>query len=203
MELTTRAMSEKHNTAHEAKDIAFYTAAVQAWITTRMERDRALLSLSAGGIGLLVTLLTTLGASSDVQLWLYMAAAISFAGAIVFALLVFDRNSHYLRQIIKGKNPGDRWLIWCDRFLIAFFALGVLFTCTIGISSGYKRTGDSKMTQDNRMRPLDDDSTRSLVGLEDLRPEQGQGGSEQPNESQDQSPGSVADEEAGTENVGE
>ena len=104
MELTTEAMSEKHDPTHDAKEIAFYSATVQAWIATRMERDRALLSLSAGGIGLLVTLLTTLGASSSVQLWLYMAAATSFAGAIVFALLVFGRNSHYLRQIVKGEK---------------------------------------------------------------------------------------------------
>lgn len=55
-------MNEERNT--QEKDIQFYAASVTAWFNTRLEHDKSLLALSAGGIGLLVTLLTTVGVKS-------------------------------------------------------------------------------------------------------------------------------------------
>ena len=123
-----------------------------------------------------------------------MAAGASFAGAIVFALLVFQGNSVYLKDVIKGEKPANTWLIWCDRFLFTLFLLGVVFTCSVGILSGYKRKGEPQMTQDKRMSLPDDDSTRSLVDIEDLRPEQGQGGGEKPSEPKEPSPSADTEE---------
>ena len=54
------------------KEIALYSAVVQAWAGTRMEKDRSILNLSAAGIGLLVTLLTTVGVTARCQLVLYI-----------------------------------------------------------------------------------------------------------------------------------
>ena len=66
---------------HAQKEIAFYSKVVEAWVATRMEKDKTLLSLATGGIGLLVTLLSTLGASSPTQLLLYGSAGVSFIGS--------------------------------------------------------------------------------------------------------------------------
>ncbi len=64
---------------HEsAKEVAFFSAVVGAWIETRMEKDKTLLSLATAGIGLLVTLLTAVGPSSVHELWLYAGAGASF-----------------------------------------------------------------------------------------------------------------------------
>jgi hypothetical protein len=38
------------------KQTAFYSALVEAWLETKMEKDKSLLMLSAGGVGVLVTL---------------------------------------------------------------------------------------------------------------------------------------------------
>lgn len=55
-------MSEqKPDSIEQQKDVAYYSALVSAWIQTKMERDKTLASLSAGGIGLLVTILSTVG----------------------------------------------------------------------------------------------------------------------------------------------
>ena len=43
----------------EGKNIAFYSTLLSAWIQTKMERDKTLVTLSAAAIGLLVTILTT------------------------------------------------------------------------------------------------------------------------------------------------
>lgn len=40
----------------EKKELEFYKAGISAWYTTAFERDKSLLTLSAGGIGLLMTL---------------------------------------------------------------------------------------------------------------------------------------------------
>jgi nucleoid-associated protein YejK len=58
---------------YEAKQKAFYSAMIAAWLNTRLERDKQLLGLSVTAIGLLVTLLRTVGVSSLLQiiLWLF------------------------------------------------------------------------------------------------------------------------------------
>lgn len=45
----------------EGKNIAHYSVLLDAWIQTRTERDKTLVTLSAAGVGLLVTILTTAG----------------------------------------------------------------------------------------------------------------------------------------------
>ncbi|WDT74288.1 MAG: hypothetical protein MPW16_13610 [Candidatus Manganitrophus sp.] len=49
---------------YKAKELAFYEATVNAWITTKFEKDKHLLTLSLAAIGLLITLLTTVGAAT-------------------------------------------------------------------------------------------------------------------------------------------
>ena len=63
-------MSNEDN-INNAKEVAYYTALVDAWINTKMERDKSLLSLATAGIGLLVTLLTTVGITSGIMYLLY------------------------------------------------------------------------------------------------------------------------------------
>ena len=46
------------------KQTAYFAALVEAWLQTRMEKDKSLLMLAAGGVGVLVTLLTTTGIHS-------------------------------------------------------------------------------------------------------------------------------------------
>lgn len=57
----------------EGKNIAYYSVLVNAWIQTRMERDKTLVTLSAAAVGLLVTLLTTVGINKEWIILLYLA----------------------------------------------------------------------------------------------------------------------------------
>lgn len=45
----------------QQKSVEFYAAGINAWYNTSLEHDKSIFSLSAGGIGLLITLLTTVG----------------------------------------------------------------------------------------------------------------------------------------------
>ena len=61
-----------------------------AWIDTRMEADRTMVALSAGGIGLLLTLLTAVTVPRSWILWLYGLAFLGFLLAIGSGLAVFQ-----------------------------------------------------------------------------------------------------------------
>ena len=116
------------------KEIALYSAVVQAWAGTRMEKDRSILNLSAAGIGLLVTLLTTVGVTARCQLVLYILAMIGFGIAILTALWIFSKNATYLKQVAKSNKVGDdKTLVRLDRVLIIAFLVGITMLVTIGI----------------------------------------------------------------------
>src|SRR5260221_12045165 len=125
------------NEQESAKDLAFYSAVLGAWIETRMEKDKTLLTLSTGGIGVLTTLATTVGPSSKAQLALYALACGCFAVAVITGILVFDRNSKHLDDIIRKQAVGtSETLTWLDRLLFGGFVLGVLLTGAIAILAG-------------------------------------------------------------------
>ena len=199
-------MVDEHDSVHDAKAVAFYSTVVQAWVATRMEKDRTLLGLAGGGVGLLATLLTTVGPSSSTELLLYGLAGLSFVCAILVALLVLDRNSHHLEEVIRsGKTDDDHRLIMLDRFLLGFFLVGVMLTGVLGMVSGYNGSSwrDAPMAQDKQMMPrvTGAPEVRSVTGIGSLAP--------QPASSQSAgtsaSPGSgpVAEEQAATEDVSE
>lgn len=126
----------------EAEEIAqqrvqFYGASVAAWFNTALEHDKSILALSAAGIGLLVTLLTTTGITGAALLSLYIAAVCSFLSSICGVLIIFKRNEYHIEQIVSGKSRDtDAILSKLDTFIILAFAFGVAFSSLIGISAG-------------------------------------------------------------------
>ncbi|WP_031359890.1 hypothetical protein [Caballeronia sordidicola] len=85
----------------QEENLQFYAANVAAWFNTRLEYDKSLLVLSTGGVALLLTLFTSLGASSITVLVLYALAAISFLGAAVSLLFVFKLNSRHIEEVLQ------------------------------------------------------------------------------------------------------
>ena len=120
--------------ADEEKEVEFYSAAVNAWFGTRLEHDRSLLTLSAGGVGLLVTLLSTVGIHSVESLILYIVALISFLICLTVVLCIFKRNAAYLQAVIHGSNDNDPLLGILDIAAISSFLLGALISSIIGIA---------------------------------------------------------------------
>ncbi|MCK5160085.1 MAG: hypothetical protein KAQ99_00775, partial [Candidatus Aureabacteria bacterium] len=70
----------------EGKNIAYYQTLLSSWIHTRMERDKAVITLSAAAIGLLVTILTAFGINGIWPRLLVIFAFIGFVGAIWIGL---------------------------------------------------------------------------------------------------------------------
>ncbi len=163
-------MDDKELAQH--KEIELYAAGAGAWINTALELDKSLLALSAGGLALLITLLTTGGISEISLLILYFAALLSFLVCIVAVLGIFRRNQAHVEQVIVSGNPApDPFLTILDRLAVSAFGLGAIFTAIIGISTAaasYSGRGD-RMTTDQKFRVLADQLGKSLNNLGSLQ----------------------------------
>lgn len=119
----------------DSKDVAYYSAQVNAWLSTQFEHDKSLLTLSAGGIGLLITLLSTIGIRSVETLILYGLALLSFCICLGTLLWIFRRNAKHLEDVVANKAENDPILAVLDNVAISTFLLGVIFSSVIGVST--------------------------------------------------------------------
>ena len=127
-------MTESRKESIDEKEIAWYAAGLGAWYATRLEHDKSLLTLSAGGIGLLITLESTVGIPSLTALIFASLAVLAFIACLVAVLLIFKGNSDHLEEVVHaGKGHSPR-LAFLDRFAISAFLAGVILSCVVGFA---------------------------------------------------------------------
>lgn len=119
----------------EGKNIAHYSILLGAWIQTRMQRDKTLVTLSSAGVGLLVTLLTTVEISEQWIIYLFGGAFSGFGLTIWSSLQIYQRNSKHIEDSIRGSSKDDSRLEKYDKLSIRAFYVGAIFTISIGIVS--------------------------------------------------------------------
>lgn len=119
----------------EGKNIAHYSVLLGAWIETRMERDKTLVTLSAAAIGLLVTILTTVGVKRFWEIPFFAVAVLSFLVTIWSSLQIYQLNSQHIEAAIKGSSERDPQLEKYDKWSIRAFIVGVIAALLIGILS--------------------------------------------------------------------
>lgn len=155
------------------KHVEYYAASVNAWFNTSLEHDKSLFTLSAGGIGLLLTLLTTVGLSSAEALILYIGAIVSFVVALVAILVVFRRNRTHIEDILSGKSTSnDSLLTKLDAMALWAFGIGVLFTAIIGIAAAVHSysTMEKIMTNETAQKSEAVPLRESFSGASSLQP---------------------------------
>jgi hypothetical protein len=126
------------------KEVEFYAASVNAWYTTSLEYDKSMFTLSAGGIGLLITLLTAVGVSSSAFLHLYIVAIFFFLMCLCLLLVVFRRNRDYITKVVQGQDDPDPLLKILDVGAMIMFGLGVVLTVVIGVSAAVQTFNKGK-----------------------------------------------------------
>lgn len=170
----------------QEKELHFYSAVVNAWFSTRAELDRSLLTLSAAGIGLLVTLLSTIGVASVEGVVLYVAALLSFLVCLGAVLWIFARNANHLQEIVHSDAPTDKVLGALDVTAAISFLVAAVLSCIIGIATAVQsfRSHEVSMSEDQKshglaqdsfngatnMRPAQTDATKSFNGAAALKP---------------------------------
>lgn len=137
------------------KEIEFYAGGVTAWYNTRIEHDKSLLTLSAGGVGLLITLITTIGVSSAEGLVLYILAIFSFIVCLGAILIIFKKNSVHIEDALKSEMPlSDPLLAKLDNIAIMAFSAGIIFSSVIGVSAAINSYSNkvNAMTNENKQK---------------------------------------------------
>ncbi|MHB1188445.1 hypothetical protein [Thiobacillus sp.] len=151
------------------KRVEYYAASVNAWFNTSLEHDKNLLALSAGGIGLLLTLLTTVGLSSAESLILYIGAIASFVVALVAILIIFRRNRTYIENTLSGKSSNDPFLTKLDLTALWAFGIGVVFTAIIGIAAAVHSYSTKEKTMANETTKKTETVALSFNGASSLQ----------------------------------
>lgn len=160
------------------KEVEFYAANLNAWLNTRFEHDKSLLSLSAGGIGILITLLSNSAANSIYSLVFYFFAITSFMICLGALLWVFRRNAKHLEDVVKNINTSDSLLKCLDNIALISFIVGVIFASLIGFSTvvtTYYEKEQQKMAkpQESSVKPTtqpSDSGKFSIDGIANMRP---------------------------------
>jgi hypothetical protein len=121
---------------------------MNAWHSNRMEFDKSLLTLSAGGIALSITLLTQFGIASELVLRALEAAVTAFAASALCIFIIYKRNAAYLITTFSAVAEGATGLKRLDFAAASLVALGVVFLSYGGIlSAEFKFRKEQNMTK--------------------------------------------------------
>jgi hypothetical protein len=163
--------SEKINSE---KEIQYYSALVNSWFSTKLEKDKTLITLSAGAIGLLVTLITAVGTSSLFVLFAFVSAILCFIISTISVIIVFDKNAKYLEKLKDNKDANDPLLNHLDRLAFFSFIVGIFLAFIIGLSAGIdqysKLTGGQKMAEQRGNYSGNSLNQRSFNGAGNMSP---------------------------------
>lgn len=107
-----------------AKDVAWYSALVNADIRTRMELDRLIVLISAGGIAFLLFSL-----DKPLNFMFFLFSLFSFITSMTVGLDIFRRNALVLEHIInEGKEGKEGKILKIEDYILrSFFLSGFLF----------------------------------------------------------------------------
>lgn len=157
----------------EGKNIAHYSVLLSAWIQTKMERDKTLVTLSSAAIGLLITVLTTIGVQSIYEIILFIIAVCAFLTTIYSSLMIYQLNSKHLEDALRGSSETDPSLEKYDKISIRAFILGAVFALMVGATSAYQKIilkGNNMPNEELNTSKLSI-SNESLNGIAELNPQ--------------------------------
>ncbi len=112
-----------------AKESETHGAFVGGWLNTTLEKDKSILTLSAAGIGVLVTFSNSINTNDLVLFFNYIFALMFFVIAVITSIYIFGINAKYLMKVIHKKPTKS---IVCYDYLLSFsFIMGLLLTISL------------------------------------------------------------------------
>ncbi len=88
----------------EGKNIAHGSVMLSAYITSRLEVNKAIFTFSSAAIGLLVIVFKNPLSGTGIASGFYILTMILFVAAIVSTLLVYASNANLIESYIKGER---------------------------------------------------------------------------------------------------
>lgn len=152
------------------KEVAFYSAKVNAWFNTKLEYDKSLLVLSAGAIGLLITLLTTTSVGSSTLLCIFVVAIVCFLLCIIFILFIFTWNAKHLEELIQGNIRNSKILFFLDKLSVFSFIIGIIFASIFSYVAAENRVNSMEKSMSEKKESNQSISKESFDGASNLYP---------------------------------
>ncbi len=166
--------AEQHQAAADfdrEREVEFYAAALAAFYTTSLEYDKGVFTLAAGGLGLLVTLLTTSGLTSTAELVAYLFGIAAFAATLFLLLWTFRLNKEHIVHAVQGTDElSDKKLKKVDTAAMCVFGVGVVCAAVVGVLAAIDSYEKVKQIADKTSTPPIIRSN-SLNGTKQLRPD--------------------------------
>lgn len=151
------------------KDVEYYSHLVNSWITTRMEKDKAILTLSTAGIGVLVSFFNNISYTNITALILYVLALIFFILAIISGISILSENANYCEYVICEETPKNNKLInILDYSLMYNFIFGLIVSIILSFSLIYEKhlKEESNKSLENKIYSLKKDYDNNLKELQ-------------------------------------
>ena len=118
----------------EGKNIAHYSVMMSAFISSRIDANKAIFTFSSAAIALLVTLIDKV--TSTLSVVLFSSAVLAFTVALISTLFIYVSNTKTIEAYIRSDREKQRDLElnkWVYVNYIAF-AFGVFFVSLFAIT---------------------------------------------------------------------
>jgi hypothetical protein len=132
--------------------------------------------LAGGGIGIMISLLTTVGFDSYWILVLFLIAILAFLNCLAHLLRIFEGNRDYLEAIVAGPHQdADTKLKRWDKVAKNSFLVGVIFSTAVGLTVAAlkissKQTEQKQVTTENKTPSERGIALESVQGAARLQP---------------------------------
>ena len=133
---------KKINELERLKYVEFYSQSYASFYNTTMEKDKSILTVSAGGIGFLITFINISGKMAIFEYIIFLLASISFITSILLIINIFGKNAEYIIALTTESEESDHLdcrLNFLDKMATIFFTIGLVLSLTLGASSSYKK----------------------------------------------------------------
>lgn len=91
----------------DSRDDIFYAESLSAWYQTRLETDKAKLTISSAAIGLQITLYCAFAKNlnSDCAPIFLLASMLFFLVTIILSIIIFNKNATHIEDVLSKENP--------------------------------------------------------------------------------------------------
>ena len=132
---------QRNKDINTGKMIAYYSSIYNAWLNTRMEGDKSILTLSVSALRLLITLFATISKITKIEFILFLIAILFFLCTAILIIIIYNKNSDFLESIAKEDeiHKHEKTLKRLDIFSRIFFFLGLIISLINGILFAIKK----------------------------------------------------------------
>lgn len=152
---------------YKQRELAYYSAMLNAWLTTKLERDKHLLSLATFALGLIVTLATTVGFKNPYSQILVLSSAICFCFTVFSILRIFEVNAEIVTSTLKNNEEqskaNQKSLTRLDIVASVNFKVGVVLLFLAAISVVITTSGKETQMNTNKPQQTTDTGDKQIV----------------------------------------